>query len=280
MVHPNLHLQSDWTRGQKILRYTIYSLNSEIMQQWSEDVLTALRHWEITSQPRLLFDLSHTNVSMSYFVMSQREIFNVGITSAGKDYFMKFLENNPLSNVKLAVVLSHTMLGALGKYVPVDYDKKNFEAKIFFEREAAEDWLMVEPEEETVHTGSITSDMLLRVIQELESFGDDDIYGEREYLRVRVKDSLEVIPLQQGRPIIVGRSSKADLDFGTFGELARSVSRRHAQISLSNGRLSIIDLESRNGTHVSGRKLEPGKAVFIGRDDLIRVGNIEFSIVF
>jgi len=279
MVHPNLHLQSDWTKDEKILRYTIYSLNSEMMQQWSEDVLTALRHWEITSQPRILFDLSHPNVSMSYFVMSQREIFNAGITRDGKDYFLKFLDNNSLTNVKLAVVLSNTMLGALGKYVPTHYDKKNFSGKIFFEREAAEDWLMVEPGEETYNTNSITSETLLRVIQELES-SDDDAYGEREFLRVKVKGSLEVVPIQQGRPIIVGRTGKADLDLGAFGQIARSVSRRHAQISLSNGRLSIIDLESRNGTHIAGRKLEPGKAVFIGRDDIIRVGNIEFSIVF
>lgn len=279
MVHSNLHLQSDWKNDDKILQYTIYSLNSEMMQQWSEDILTAIRHWDMSSQPRILFDLSYPNIGMSYFVMSQREIFNVGITRNGKDYFLKFLESNPKTHIKLAVVLSNTMLGALSKYVPSNYEKDNFRGKIFFERDAAEDWLMVERGEEAFNTNSITSETLLRVIQELES-SKEDVYGDRDFLRVLVKGSLEVIPIIQGRPIIVGRTSEADFDLGIFGEIARSVSRRHAQISLSNGRLSIIDLDSRNGTHISGRKVMAGQAVFINRDDVIRIGNIEFSIMF
>lgn len=279
MAHANLHLQSAWKKDEKILHYTIYSLNSEMMQQWSEDVLTAIRHWDMASQPRILFDLSYPNVGMSYFVMSQREIFNAGVTRNGKDYFLKFLENNPEINIKLAVLLSNTMLGALSKYVPTNYGKENFNGRIFFERDAAEDWLLVEPGEEVFNTNSITSETLLRVIQQLESH-KEDIYGDRDFLRIFVRDSLEVVSINQGRPIIVGRTNQADLDLGVFGEIARSVSRRHAQISLSNGRLSIIDLKSRNGTYVSGRKIEAGKAVFLSRDDVIRVGNIEFSIIF
>jgi hypothetical protein len=279
MVHPNLYLQSDWSKGEKILRYTVFTANGEMMQQWSEDVMTALRHWDVETQPRILFDLSYPNVSMSYFVLSQREIFNVGITPLGKTYFLKFLENNPQVTVKLAVVLSNTMLGALSKYVPSDYEKDNFKARIFFKREAAEQWLSVEPGEEAFNTGSITSETLMKVIQELEN-RDLDVYGDRDYLRILVNGSLELVQIPNGRPIIVGRTTRADLDLSVFGQLARSVSRRHAQISLSNGRLSIIDLDSRNGTYVSERKIEAGKALFISRDVVIRVGNIEFSIMF
>ncbi|MGJ3238865.1 MAG: FHA domain-containing protein [Anaerolineae bacterium] len=275
----NLYLQSDWSENQRILRYTIYSVNQDMMPTWSDDVLNAIRYWDINSQPRILFDLSHPNASMSYFVLSQRDIFNIGITAEGKAYFLKFLESNPQIHVKLAVVLSNTMLGGLGKYIPPRYSNSNFTAKLFFERDPAEYWLTVEPDEGTFDTSSITSEMLLRVIHELEGH-EEDVYGDRDYLRVLVNDSLETVPIEQGRPIIVGRNSRADLDLSAFGRLSRSVSRRHAQIALSNGRLSIIDLESRNGTYVSGRKIEPGKAVFIRRNDVIRVGNIEFSVLF
>ena len=140
-------------------------------------------------------------------------------------------------------------------------------------------WLMVSPGEEAFNTGSITSEMLYKVIETLET-DRSDIYGNRDHLRVLVNGTLEIIPLTDARPIIVGRTSQADLDLSIFGEAARSVSRRHAQISLSNGRLTIIDLDSRNGTYVSNRKIGSGNTAFIRRDDVIRLGSLEMSIIF
>ena len=272
-------LQSDWTADHSILKYSIYTVNQQMMEQWNKDVLTALRHWDNSKQPRLLFDLTHPNVSMSYYVMCHRELYNVGITPDGKDYFLKYLDSNPSVKVKLAVVLSNTLLSALSKRLPPDYKKPNFSARIFFKHDAAEQWLRVEPGEESMNTGRISSNTVLRAIHAID-FDTKDIYGNRDYLRLMVNGSPEEIPIIKGRPVIVGRTPRADLDLSGFGEIARSVSRRHAQISLSNGRLTIIDLESRNGTYVSGHKIEPGKAIFIRRDDTIRVGNIEFSILF
>lgn len=279
MAYPNLHLQQDWSKDRRILNYTVYSINSAMMQRWSEDVLTALRNPDPDNDPRILFDLSYPNTSMSYFVLSHREMFNAGITREGKDQFLSYLDKYPQRTVKLAVVLSSTMLGALSKYVPDDYDKLNYSARIFFDREPAEDWLRVDPGEEAFSTNAITSQTLMRVMRELENH-QQDIYGDRDFLRIVVKGSLEVIPLEKGRPVIVGRSGMADLDLSIFGQVARNVSRRHAQISLTNGRLSIIDLESRNGTFINELRIEAGKAVFIRRDDVIRVGNVEFSIMF
>lgn len=279
MGHTNLYFQADWVQNNNVLKYAIYSLNRDMMQRWSEDVMTALRHWDDERQAKIIFDLTYPNASMSYFVLSKRELFNAGVTPAGKGYFLKFLENNPTVNVKLAVILSSTMLGTLNNYVPVDYNYDNFSAKIFFNATAAQQWLMMQPGEGAFNTGSITSEAVLKVIETLES-NQSDVYGDRNHLRILVNGTLEIIPISDARPVIVGRTSRADLDLSIFGEAARSVSRQHAQISLSNGRLTIIDLDSRNGTYIGTRKVEAGKTTFIRRDDLIRLGNLEMSIIF
>lgn len=279
MAHPNLYLQSDWTKDKTTMCYTLHRVDHDVMKQWSEDVLNALRHWDNEQAPRFLFDLTQPNVSMSYFVLCHRELYNLGVTTDGRDYFLKYLDTYPDIHVKLAVVLSNTMLAALSSRLPTNYDRHNFSARIFFDREQAEQWVKADPETDSVKTHRIGSNTLLRAIHALD-FDEKDIYGDREYLQIMVNGSPEDIPIVEGRPIIVGRSSRANLDLSGFGNLAKSVSRRHAQISLSNGRLSIIDLESRNGTFISGRKVEPGVAIFIRKDDVIKVGNVEFTIRF
>jgi pSer/pThr/pTyr-binding forkhead associated (FHA) protein len=130
-----------------------------------------------------------------------------------------------------------------------------------------------------VKTAAVSTHQLMDVLEEFGEL-DPDIYGNRQQLRMIVMGSLEVVSIAENRPVIIGRGENADLDVRSYGHIARSVSRRHAQISLADGRLSIIDLGSRNGTTVSGRKLEVGKAAFIHRDDVIKVGHITMSVVF
>ena len=71
-------------------------------------------------------------------------------------------------------------------------------------------------------------------------------------------------PLEEGRQIVIGRSS--DLDMVLVEEM---VSRRHAQITMSGGVITIEDLGSTNGTFVNGEKikkspLKEGDRVLIG----------------
>ncbi len=71
-------------------------------------------------------------------------------------------------------------------------------------------------------------------------------------------------PLEEGKEIVVGRSS--DLDMVLVEEM---VSRRHARILMKEGAITIQDLGSTNGTFVNGEKirranLREGDRVLIG----------------
>jgi len=49
------------------------------------------------------------------------------------------------------------------------------------------------------------------------------------------------------------------------------VSWRHLRVEPKNGQLELVDLESKNGTFLNGRRLDPGP-VYVGMDALVQVG--------
>lgn len=73
---------------------------------------------------------------------------------------------------------------------------------------------------------------------------------------------------------LIGRSEECQLR-----PKSESISRRHAAIVRKDGRILLIDLKSRNGTHVNDQKLDPSKAKVLKDGDVIRVGKLEFVAV-
>lgn len=75
---------------------------------------------------------------------------------------------------------------------------------------------------------------------------------------------------------VLGRSSKCDIRLAGDSQL----SRQHAQITLENGRISLTDLGSNNGTFVDDEKIAPhtsvplsdGQVIRLGRQTKLRVG--------
>ena len=73
---------------------------------------------------------------------------------------------------------------------------------------------------------------------------------------------------------LIGRSDECHLR-----PKSESISRRHCAIIHKDGRVLLIDLKSRNGTHVNDKKLDPAKAKILKDGDQIRVGKLEFIAV-
>jgi pSer/pThr/pTyr-binding forkhead associated (FHA) protein len=73
---------------------------------------------------------------------------------------------------------------------------------------------------------------------------------------------------------LIGRSEECQLR-----PKSESISRRHAAIVRKDGRILLIDLKSRNGTHVNNVKLDPSKAKVLKNGDLIQVGSHKFEAV-
>lgn len=72
----------------------------------------------------------------------------------------------------------------------------------------------------------------------------------------------------------VGRDRKADIVIQND-----SVSRRHAQFSLEDGRLILRDLASSNGTFHNERPLGPGNEASLSANDIIGFGDTRFRFV-
>ncbi|GAB5404089.1 MAG: FHA domain-containing protein [Aureliella sp.] len=73
---------------------------------------------------------------------------------------------------------------------------------------------------------------------------------------------------------LIGRSDDCHLR-----PKSESISRRHCAIVRKDGRILMVDLKSRNGTIVNGKKLDPKKAKILKDGDEIKVGKLEFTAV-
>ncbi len=78
-------------------------------------------------------------------------------------------------------------------------------------------------------------------------------------------------PLREGREIVIGRSSDADLVL-----TEDNVSRRHAKVRLQRGVATVQDLGSTNGTFVNGERVKKRQLV---EGDRILVGGSIFKLV-
>ncbi len=67
-------------------------------------------------------------------------------------------------------------------------------------------------------------------------------------------------------PLVLGRGRNATVHLHS-----NEVSRRHAELSIKNGELWLLDLESANGTFVNGARINGGAPVKLG--DRIQIGN-------
>lgn len=73
---------------------------------------------------------------------------------------------------------------------------------------------------------------------------------------------------------LIGRSEDCHLR-----PKSESISRRHCVILHKEGKILLVDLKSRNGTEVNGKKIDPARAKILKNDDHIKIGKLEFVAV-
>jgi two-component system, NtrC family, response regulator AtoC len=94
----------------------------------------------------------------------------------------------------------------------------------------------------------------------------------RSYLVVRRPAGNQVVDVDDGAEIVVGRSSSATVQLDD-----PKVSREHARIVRRDGALQLVDAGSRNGTRLNGKTVR-GAAVPLASGDTIGVGEAEILV--
>ena len=107
---------------------------------------------------------------------------------------------------------------------------------------------------------------------------DDRVAGGMLSLLLFCRAGARIVPLVEGRRLVLGRTRPADVVIGD-----ESISRQHARVVLRDGRVFLEDLGSTNGTRIDGRRITeveavaPGDRVAVGRVPAVvqRLGSLE-----
>jgi transcriptional regulator with AAA-type ATPase domain/pSer/pThr/pTyr-binding forkhead associated (FHA) protein len=94
----------------------------------------------------------------------------------------------------------------------------------------------------------------------------------RAYLVVREDDRTQVVTLDDGAQILIGRSPEATVRIDDA-----KASREHARIERRDGVLRVADLASRNGTHVNADVVR-GQTRELRSGDLLHIGAVEILV--
>jgi two-component system cell cycle response regulator len=72
----------------------------------------------------------------------------------------------------------------------------------------------------------------------------------------------------------LGRDAIADITVSD-----QSISRKHAKVTKKDGKVFITDLGSSNGSFINDKKIEPGSAMPLVKEDMIKLGNSIFKFL-
>jgi hypothetical protein len=110
-------------------------------------------------------------------------------------------------------------------------------------------------------------------------------FQEKNQVIIHVRDEAEPIVIHPTGEYLVGRQDSAsgivpDLDLTPFGALDKGVSRIHAALRRGDDVLSIVDLDSANGTYLNGQRLAAHQPRLLRDGDEIRLGRLVMHIYF
>jgi hypothetical protein len=111
------------------------------------------------------------------------------------------------------------------------------------------------------------------------------IFGLGMMLRVEVQGANTPIHILPQKEMVIGRVDPAsgdapEIDLSPYAAYQMGVSRRHAIIQWENDELQVVDLGSRNGTYINGKKVQPHQSLKLRHEDEIRLGKMSLKVYF
>jgi diguanylate cyclase (GGDEF)-like protein len=114
------------------------------------------------------------------------------------------------------------------------------------------------------------------------------ISGDQETLKkelAKAKEQAACLIIIRGQPqghrffltqpeMIIGRDQSADIVVSD-----QSISRKHSKLTQNNGKVTLTDLGSSNGTFINDVKLEGGSARVLEKEDMLKMGNSIFKFL-
>lgn len=104
-------------------------------------------------------------------------------------------------------------------------------------------------------------------------------------LAFHIEGAAEPLVVRPALRTIIGRTpthstQTPDIDLADFGAIEKGVSRIHASIHASEDTLTIMDMGSRNGTHLNGQRIAPGQQRILRDGDELRLGKLVAYVHF
>ena len=135
------------------------------------------------------------------------------------------------------------------------------------------------PKPTTTHpvvTSNITPDPPARRQTEDHAAQDEEETPDKPpHLRLQLVQAGVTFDLGSRESAIIGRKDPEqvpDVDLAPYGGVEQGVGRRHAQITLKQGRYYIEDLKSINETLLNASRLFPGQLYRLRNGDYLRLG--------
>ncbi len=82
---------------------------------------------------------------------------------------------------------------------------------------------------------------------------------------------------------VIGRTDKnrgeiAQVDLGPYDGAKKGVSRQHVKLSIGDGHLNVVDMETPNGTQLNGERLTPNQDYPLGDRDTLVLGAFQLNV--